>query len=181
MMAGKVPTTAETTAEAATAAISVLDKATINFKKHHATSDVLKVHFAKLTNTRKLLVKIEYQKQLHLSGVATALDQVWGVLKRLHKTLATEPFPIDQFTNVLGELEQATINLRAQIPGDVLESSNNNVKDGFQNNSLLGAEASADRQISSTASGNKAEKGFQSNAPIYGKISDIKELAGMWK
>jgi hypothetical protein len=128
--------------------------------------------------TMSLLNKIQHQDAFQTPNVATALSDVKQVVETLleaMKQVVKTPLEalerevsLDQVLSVGDELDQASINLRAQLPGDISEASNNTMRNAWQNNDAIGGKA-PDGPVRTEAVGNTAEVGFQSNAPIYGE------------
>jgi dGTP triphosphohydrolase len=125
--------------------------------------------------TKSLLHKVQHQDAFQTPNVATALSDVKQVVEKLLEALKRKP-SLDQVLSVGDELDQASINLRAQLPGDISEALNNTMKGGWQANAAIGGKA-PDGAVRTKAVGNSAENGFQGNAPVYGDLaSRISEL-----
>lgn len=170
-------TTATTTATDAAATTELLDNAVAHIegcKGRTITSVNLNNHINKLAAIRSLLQRIRYQVDLQTPAVASALAPIKPPLKMLVQTSS-----LSQITNIMDELDQASINLRRQLPGNFSMASDNKVTAGFQGNAPIGGQQPEGRIISE-AMRNHAENSMQINAPVYGDISALVKLGKLW-
>jgi hypothetical protein len=137
---------------------------------------VLDKHIAQLGTSRNLLQMIRYQDGFQTPTVASELVKVKGVIERL--VTVVEPLAtshssqdsLNQLSNVMDELEKATVNLQGILPGNVFSSSDNTGKDAVQILSVFGGKA-PDGRISVFSSGNKVDGGIQTAGPVFGEAS----------
>lgn len=130
-----------------------------------------------LAETRKLLIKVEYQSSLQVSSVALALPKVTKAMNTLLMSLGHgQPEGLDQVGSAVNELHEATANLKQSLPGNHFESNRNEVEDGIAITGLVGHVQLSGR-VTAESNDNRTKRALLISAPIIGDPQIAVELA----
>ncbi|KAL9119463.1 MAG: hypothetical protein Q9187_003984 [Circinaria calcarea] len=137
--------------------------------------EVRKTYKNNLNDIRSLLQSVKYQDALQTPTVGLALSTVKDVLERLVQVSKSPRDLNHQLSKIMDELNQATVNLRSQLPGDISTASDNNAKSGIQTNAAIGGN-SPEGRVGTTASRNTATNRFMLGLEIIGAASAASAL-----
>jgi len=116
--------TAETARDSLDDAKQYLSKVRRAHKGEKDVVEKLEKQDQELTNTRELLTRLMFQNALQLPSLADPLAQVKKTVEKLVTVLAEgKQESLGKVANAVGDVRQATINLRGQIPGDYIEAT----------------------------------------------------------
>lgn len=154
-----------------------LDRVIEAHKGNQDTLKILKNHEQQLIETRKLLIKVEYQSDLQVPSVALALPKVTKAANTLLMSLGHgQPEGLDQVASAVVELQEATVNLKKSLPTSYFVSNRNEVKDGIAITGLVGYVELGGR-VTTESNDNKTERALLLSGPIIGDPQIAVELA----